>query len=594
MRKILWLVLIALVAAVAIWYARRVAEKNATVAITSLLPAETLLLVHLPDFNRTRDQWHQTDIYQIGQEPAVSEFLQKPLSKIPKTGIASQNLAEFEKLEPKDIFFAVTSWSNGVKVAGGFRFKGKTDDAEKIVAQWRARLLAKSPEATAEASDYQQHRIQIVTAKGQTLATVYDNDWLFATNDLPDLKMILDRFDGRLKDRATTLAADSTFSAAFKHIPSSYAGMIYGRVDRYLEKVMPLLGTSGSAAASQAVYRQMHAFCGALSFDGGKIRDLLFLGMPQLVDAGSLTRNSLALGTKETFFYLASFLNLPNQMTWPAGVPGVSGMMQTFTGAISNSGVTMEEWNAAFAPELGVLGDWASGAQWPALIASVPVKDQTKAAQLFTKMTTAPDGSSAAQEKDGVRYFSPQSNAPLSVSPAFALSDKLLVAGTSQSAVEAAVKRSASRAAELASSPNFRAADRAVPAAKQAFFYVDSALLYSRLDAALRPMLLMTAAFVPSVSENIDLAKFPPPETITRHLSPIVMSQNYQTDGYVTESIGPVTFYHAAAAAALLGGGAMMWSRGQGVLGGLIPSLSSSPSGGFPSATPSATPSGTP
>ena len=33
------------------------------------------------------------------------------------------------------------------------------------------------------------------------------------------------------------------------------------------------------------------------------------------------------------------------------------------------------------------------------------------------------------------------------------------------------------------------------------------------------------------------MTKFPPAEVITKHLSPIVMSQNYQTDGYVTANL---------------------------------------------------------
>jgi hypothetical protein len=599
MRKVLWLVLIAVVAAGAIWYARRVAEKNATVAVTSLLPAETLLVVHLPDFNRAWDQWHHSDIYQIREEPAVRDFLEKPLSKIPKTQTASQNLTEFEKLEPKDLFFAITSWTNGLKVAGGFRFKGKPDDAEKLLAQWRGRLLAKSPDVKAEAIEYQKHRIETFVTVGQTLATVYDNDWFFATNDVAELKVVIDRFDRRLKDRAATLAADPSFSAAFKHIPFSYATMVYGRLDRYFEKIMPLLGES--APGNQPVHRQMRAFCGALSFDDGKIRDVLFLGMPQLVDAGSLTRSSLALGTKETFLYLATLVNLPNQMAWPAGVPGAAGIpsaMQKFSNAISNSNVTMEEWNAAFGPELSVLGEWPSGAQWPAFIGTLPVKDSAKADQLFTKMATTSDGS-GAQTRDGVRYFSPRDGGtPFSLSPTVALSGKLLLAGTSASAVEAAVKRDPAGISELAASETFRAAERAVPPARQAFFYIDSALLYTRLDAALRPMLVMSAAFVPSISEFIDVTKLPPADAITRHLSPIAMSQNYQTDGYITESIGPVTFYHAATAGALLGGGAMMWYQqqmhGSGPLRSLVSPLAPAQRGASPPSSPTPSPSGTP
>jgi hypothetical protein len=120
------------------------------------------------------------------------------------------------------------------------------------VSQLRTKFLAKAPEAKTETIDYQEHHIQSITVKGQTLATVYDNDWFLVTNNVAELKTMLDRVDGRLKDRAATLAGDATFSAAFKHIPSSYAVMIYGRLDRYIEKVMPLLESTGNVAAGSS------------------------------------------------------------------------------------------------------------------------------------------------------------------------------------------------------------------------------------------------------------------------------------------------------------------------------------------------------
>jgi hypothetical protein len=54
-------------------------------------------------------------------------------------------------------------------------------------------------------------------------------------------------------------------------------------------------------------------------------------------------------------------------------------------------------------------------------------------------------------------------------------------------------------------------------------------------------MLLMSAAFMPAISDYVDVGKLPPPEVVTKHLSPIVSSQRYDSDGYVTESTGPVT-----------------------------------------------------
>ena len=177
--------------------------------------------------------------------------------------------------------------------------------------------------------------------------------------------------------------------------------------------MMPLLAVGGASAQGNVpIYRQMRAFCGTLTFTGGKVRDVLFISMPQLTDAG-LSRSSLVLGTKETFFYLASFLNLPNQIDWPLGPPlgaGLPGPMQRLPGALSTGGVTLEEWNTAFGPELGMLGDWPPNSQWPAIIATVPVRDAAKANQVLIKMTASEaDVAWAKQEKDGIYYFSVQS-----------------------------------------------------------------------------------------------------------------------------------------------------------------------------------------
>jgi hypothetical protein len=69
-------------------------------------------------------------------------------------------------------------------------------------------------------------------------------------------------------------------------------------------------------------------------------------------------------------------------------------------------------------------------------------------------------------------------------------------------------------------------------------------------------MLFMGAAFLPGIAETIDLNKLPAPEVITKHLSPIVMSQSYERDGYMAESIGPVTIYQTLLGAGALGGAA--------------------------------------
>ena len=143
-----------------------------------------------------------------------------------------------------------------------------------------------------------------------------------------------------------------------------------------------------------------------------------------------------------------------------------------------------------------------------------------------------------------MQYFSTRAGGQLfSFSPTIGLSDRMLVAGADAASVEAAMKRSSNGNSELAASKTFTNAERTVPAAQQAFAYIDPALIYARVDATLRPMLFMSAAFLPGIADTVDLNKLPAPEIITKHLSPIVMSQSYDGNGYIAESVGPVTVY---------------------------------------------------
>jgi hypothetical protein len=127
-----------------------------------------------------------------------------------------------------------------------------------------------------------------------------------------------------------------------------------------------------------------------------------------------------------------------------------------------------------------------------------------------------------------------------------------------------------------------------VPAPTNFFAYIDTQLLYSRLDASLRPMLLLAAAFIPAISSSVDLNKLPSPEVITKHLSPIVASQRYERDGYVAESVGPITFNQSVIGLAILSGAgaAARQKAGSGLRG-----FGSPPAG---RSQPSPSPTGTP
>src|SRR5438874_13671481 len=148
MRRTVLLVIACAVAAFAIWYVRRVSQETSSASVSALLPLETLFLAHVPDFNRTRDQFDHSDVCLLYREPAVQDFLRKPLTKFPKKAAASQTLREIEQIDPKNAFFALTSIANdSLKVVVGFRFREAQSSAERIVTVWCAQALGDPSDA---------------------------------------------------------------------------------------------------------------------------------------------------------------------------------------------------------------------------------------------------------------------------------------------------------------------------------------------------------------------------------------------------------------------------------------------------------------
>ena len=544
MKRIL-LVLIALaVAAFAGWYYWNLSQKISSAPVAALLPRETIFVAQMPDFNRAYDEWQRCDIYQLYREPAVQDFLRKPLSNVRKNDAVSQTLREIEQLAPKNAFIALTSIeNNNPKALGGFRFRGNREDAERIIGGWRSALMGQNSNLKREKVQYEHHEIEVIKAAAFSVATVYDPPWFLAATDVRELETLLDRADRRGARPESSLDKDDAYRAAFSRRPSNYAAFFYLQPKTFSQRLAALRAAVGSSPApgEGTMLEKMRCITGSMQFENGKIHDVLFLGMPKLEHDTALTRSSLSLGTKDTFFYLAMLLNLGEKMDAlnQAAVFAGTKMFQT----LSDGGITAADWKAAFGVELGSLADWPPSVQWPSLLVTVPVKDKAEAGKIVEALLRADEEATWAQtEKDGVRYFSKQSLASfVAITPTIALSDRILIAGLNPVSVEEAIKHGSSGSSDLADSQTYQAAARLLSAPTNFFAYMDTALLYSRLDASLRPMLLMAAAFVPAVAGSIDASKLPAPEIITKHLSPIICSQKYERDGYLAESIGPIT-----------------------------------------------------
>ena len=107
---------------------------------------------------------------------------------------------------------------------GGFRYRGSQSDAEKIIGQWKAKLLGRSgADLQTETIDYQKASIQVSRISKVTLCTTYEKQWFLAANRVESLEAIIDRLRSIwAKTSDSSLATDQNFRDAMTHMPVEY------------------------------------------------------------------------------------------------------------------------------------------------------------------------------------------------------------------------------------------------------------------------------------------------------------------------------------------------------------------------------------
>ena len=555
MKRLPAVILLVVIAALTANYITRQHPTAVPGTIASLLPADTAVFIHLPDAEKNREGWHRTDLYQLYSEPAVQDFLQKPKSHLPEKSSIREVWNDSSSLRIRNGFLATNSFDS-LRLIAGFEFRCGEKEAQAVIERWKSQIPAKTTGTQRTSAEYEKHKIDILSS-GQFIfaSTIVGRQFLAATT-VEDLRALLDRVDGRTK--APALDSDENFRAAMKQMPPEYAWMLYLQPKQIAQKLVNLRAESGRAlpADQKTLIERIQSYAHAMGFDGAKIRDVGFATMPQLSQS-RLERTTLALAPAETLLYGANIVNMQQQFDWlveRAGTGSMAGPLQSISSSLTSAGVTKEDWIAAFGDEISVISSWPANAQLPNAVLTLAVHDGARARKIADAIATS-SGWQKISRNNAEYYAAPASGVLAAVSPTIAVSDRFLVAGLNAASVDDVISP-APAGGGLAASEKFRLASKLVPDPSQIFVYLDLAGLYSRLDAAVRPILQMGAAFVPSLSERVDPSKLPPTEVVTKHLGPAVASTSYVNGGYRSESAGTITIEQAAIA----GGAAYVWA----------------------------------
>lgn len=585
MKKVLPIVVLLLAVGAAAFIHLQRQQAASRIRATALAPADTLLFVHLPDVRQTAIRWPRTALAQIGKEPEIQAFLERPRAKLPWFSDLEGGIEKLAQIAPREAYIAVTSLDGQIpRFVAGFSFSGSRAALDELLKEPRASLRRAWPAGKADIVLYAGAEIETYTDKDNTIAETVRDGWYMVSNNLELLQSSLDRLDAKPGAPAAIASAPAYQQALAPH-PGDAEAVIYARLDTLADKLTSLLASTGQKPDPKQLeeLRKTQAVSAAFKFDGSQIRDTVFVLNPSAPRHQPLARRGLDLSTAETLLYytfrLSEEVNMPAQSTAPLAllVPGLSSMEN----ALAAKGLKFSDFGKIFGPELSILLDWPVTDLQPVLLLGLDVRDSKRAGEFLDALSTGQphSGWNRRQLGDAVLYAAPAQG--IFPAPLIALIDNFLIIGLNEPNISTGIQRLRDKEAPLGKTPEFQAASRVVSAPTEAFGYLDTKRMFERGYGILRPFLAMSLAFNPDGGRYIDAGKLPGTDAVSRHLTPSIYSQTSLENGTLIESAGTLTFNQA-----LLGVFAGAGAAALPTLKQALPNASGVPGGGVQPGSP--------
>lgn len=550
MKKALPIVVLLLVAGAAAFVFLQRQQSASRVRAIALAPQDTLVFVHLPDLRQSAIRWPRTALAQIGKEPEMQTFLERPRAKLPWLSDLDARLEQIMRAAPREAYLAVTSLEGQTpRFVGGFSFTGDRAAVNELLAEGRAALRREWPAGKADIVSYGGTEIETYSDKGNTIAETIRDGWYLVSNDLELLHGTIDRLDAK-PGAAASVANSPLYKQALAPHPADAEAVVFARLDTLADNLGPLLAAAGQPAASKQLedLRKTQAISAAFKFDGAQIRDTIFVLNPSVPQHSPMTRRGLDLTTAETLlfygFTLPETIDVPAESMAPLAllVPGIA----TIESGLAAKGLKLADFGKIFGPELSVVLDWPQTEMQPTFLIGLDVRDATRARDFLDAATVGqPNASEWVRSEQGDAILYGGKAQGFFPAPIMALADNFLIIGLSKATITTGLQRLQAKGAPLAQTPEYQAANKAVTAPTEAFGYLDAKRLFERGYGIARPFLAMSLAFNPEGSQYIDAGKLPTTEVVSRHLTPSVYSQTTTANGTLIESAGTLTFNQA-------------------------------------------------
>jgi len=505
-----------------------------------LLPEGTVLVAGLQDLPRTIHRWPTTELARLSAEPEISAFLEKPLGRLTSDPGYAEASGLLSDLKPARIFIAITGVSpDRVEWIVGFQFWGGEAARQKAVDRLKKELVGAAPLPASEPLPGGLHRSIL---PGLSLYEGVEGKWGFLSNAEAPLRDALSRAAG--KSAGVPLSASERYRTVKARMVPDPDFLFFAQPESAIDallKVGSSLGATPIPGQTENIKRAK-AIGYSFTLEGDNALDRLFVlaaisGPPPKLDhAGMRFADASAV---------AAFEFLVN-VSAPSSTNALTALLAAPLHSLAAAGADVGLLPRAFGRDFTLVAHWPEGALKPAPLLAIPILDRP----LAEKWLTSALGSLVPQfeisgGKDGLtRLRVPSLQTPLADPTAIITPSFLLLGLDPDEVVRASgVKETAGA---LETSAKFKPALPAYRAANEAFGFIDTAAVVGHAYNFLKPVILFGVAVNPDAAQFIDTSKLPATDVLTRHLGPLVYSQQSSPDGVLIESSGPITMNQAA------------------------------------------------
>ncbi len=496
----------------------------------TLVPSDAVFFLNIIDVPRSALRWQQTALAKIAKEPEMKAFLERPLARLQSQPGFSEAMTILGSLKPGSLFVAITSvTASNADVLVGFQYWGTRADYDQAIARMRKQLPGAASETTKEM--HGSNEILISTHDTHSVYSASIGRWGLIATNLEALKATLDRAAGTLKD--PTLATNPRFATVLSKLNADPDATVFVQPEKALNALLDV----GSSVGAQPVPSQLEslrsteAIGATWRLDGLVQRDAIFALRKSSLPFPALDHKIIDLTSKDTIAVVEASLRtegladlVKSAAPQAAEIPEILALIDLAT--------------QAYGQDAGLVANWPAGQTAPSVFAALDVKDKDKATQFLTQVLQfAPNHTTSTT--NGLTLYSIPSGNPIA-SPTIAQTDSFLFVGLDPATVVQIASRQPG-IPSLSATPDFALVADSFKKSNEMFAFIDSKIVFERAYNALRPIIIFGATVMPDIGAVVDTTKLPQTDTITKHLTPMTLSQTITAEGTLIESSGPLT-----------------------------------------------------